>query len=76
MLTMPTWRALGPDSSIMSNLNIILQLQQMKWILDKVCNFAEWTDAVQEVIHSQVKAISVPEGYSLEEVNHSEQDLA
>ena len=71
MLTMPIWRALGPDSLIMSNSNVILRLQQMRQILDEVYDFAEWMDAVQEVVQSQVKAIPVPEG-----VDHEEGDVA
>ena len=59
----------------MLNLNVILRLQQMRQILDKVQDFAKWADVVQEVIHSQVKPIPVPEGYILEEVNCGEGDL-
>ena len=47
----------------------------MRWILDEVQDFAKWTDVVQEVVYSQVKAIPVPEGYVLEEVNCSTGDL-
>ena len=41
----------------MLNLNIILQLQQMRHILDEVWDFSEWTDAMQEVVQSEVEAI-------------------
>ena len=47
----------------------------MRQILDKVWDFAEWIDAVQEVIYTQVEAIPIPEGYVLEEVNHDDRDL-
>ena len=75
MLAMPTHRALGLDSSIMLNSNIILQLQQMRQILDEVRDFAEWMDVVQEVVQAQVGAIPVLEGYFLEEVIHGEGDF-
>ena len=47
----------------------------MRQILDEVCDFTEWINAIQEVVHAQVNAIPVPEGYSLEEVNCGEEDL-
>ena len=46
----------------------------MRWILDEVQDFAKQVDAMQEVVHAQVKAIPVPEGYSLE-VNSGKGDL-
>ena len=70
-----TWRALGLDSSIMLNSNVIPQLQQRRWILDEVQDFAEWCDPMQEVVHTQVEVIPVPEGYSLEEVICGEGNL-
>ena len=74
-LMIPTWRVLGPDSLIMTNSNIISHLQQMRWIPDEVRDFSEWCDMLNNVVHFQVEAIPVPEGYSLEEVNHGEGDL-
>ena len=47
----------------------------MEQILDEVQDFAKWCDAMQEVVHTQVETILVPEGYSLEEVNCGEGDL-
>ena len=34
----------------------------MRWILDEVHDFAQWMDAIQEVIQSQVEVIPIPEG--------------
>ena len=70
-----TQRVLELDSSIMINLNVILHLQQMRWILDKVRDFSEWCNMLNDVVHFQVEIIPVPEGYSLEEVNYGEGDL-
>ena len=47
----------------------------MRQILDEVQDFVEWCDTMQEVVHTQVEVIPVPEGYSLEEVNCSVGDL-
>ena len=75
MLTMPTQRALGPDSLIMMNSNIILWLQQMRQILDEAQDFTEWVDAAQEVVYAQVEVIPVLEGISLDEKDIDEENL-
>ena len=75
MLTMPTQRALGPDSLIMMNSNIILWLQQMRQILDEAQDFTEWVDAAQEVAYAQVEVIPVLEGISLDEKDIDEENL-
>ena len=47
----------------------------MRWILDEVWDFAEWTDAIQEVIWSKVKVIPVPEGASKDEENIGKENV-
>ena len=69
MLTMLMRKALEPRREIMSNSNVILQLQQMRHILDEVQDLAEWMDAIKEVICSEIDAIPEPVDIDKEEEN-------